>query len=113
MVCLIGGAPRVGKSIAAKRFAEKRGIKPISTDDLVEKVKPSLSEEEKLKAFPWECFSGDSSENTLTCKERVNRQEVCARSLEPKMDRLIGEAVKDGHSLVIEGVPFSPTMRWT
>ena len=94
-IYLIGGAPRVGKSVAAKALAEKTGFQLISTDD--------------LDTFPCPGFSGTSSENTLSPDERVKLQEVSAQSLEPELDRRIHEAMEHHQNLIMEGVHFLPS----
>jgi 2-phosphoglycerate kinase len=108
MVYLIGGAPRVGKSLAAKALAETINTTIVSTDDLIERVASTLSEEEKTKKIPWQGFFGDASKNSLTPQERVGLQEICARSLEPEIDRLIEETTKSARSIIIEGVHLLP-----
>lgn len=62
MIYLIGGSPRVGKSIIASKLSKSIGAKLVSTDDL--KV-PQHN-------LPGICFSGDPKENVMTPKERVN-----------------------------------------
>lgn len=108
MIYLIGGAPRVGKSIAAKHVSERAHATFISTDDVCSKVSNQLSEEERKIQFPLPGFSGTASENVLTPEKRVELSIVSAKSLEPEIDRLISEALRKDESLVIEGVHLLP-----
>lgn len=108
MIYLIGGAPRVGKSVLAKRVADTLQIPCISTDILCSKMKKALSVEEKNGRFPLPPFSGTASENTLTPEARVELQLLSAKSLEPEMEALIAEALSEQESLVIEGVHLLP-----
>ncbi len=108
MIYIIGGAPRVGKSIIAKRIAESNQTSFISTDDVCDKAIESLSDEERKIKFPLPGFSGTASENTLTPEERVQLSIISAKSLEPDIHRIILEALTKDESLVIEGVHFLP-----
>jgi hypothetical protein len=108
MIYLIGGAPRVGKSIVAKALAEKVGADFVSTDDLEEQTKARLSSERQAELFPLPMFSGTPSENTLAPEERLGLMLVTARFLEPEIQRLVDDSVRHGRSLVIEGVDVSP-----
>jgi len=108
MIYLIGGAPRVGKSIVARMLAESSQAAFIATDDMCDEAAKGLSEEERKARFPLPGFSGTASENTLTPEERVELQIITSKSLEPKLDQVISEAITKNKSLVIEGVHLLP-----
>ncbi len=108
MIYLIGGAPRVGKSIVAKRMAEKLGIRFVSTDELCEKYSQTIPEAERKGKFPFPGFSGDPTKNTSASEELVGFQLVEAKSLEPEVRRIISEALSKNEPLVIEGVHLLP-----
>jgi 2-phosphoglycerate kinase len=108
MIYIIGGAPRVGKSIVAKRIAERTHAALISTDDICDKAMGELSEEERKITFPMPEFSGTASENTLTPDQRVKLSLISAKSLESEIDHLISNALTRNESLVIEGVHLLP-----
>lgn len=108
MIYLIGGAPRVGKSIVAELVAKDRKVKVVSTDDLCARTMESMTAEDIRIKFPYPSFSGDASENKLSPKELVDLQITSAQSLEPVIDRLIAEGAKSRGSLVIEGVHLMP-----
>lgn len=98
MIYLIGGAPRVGKSIIAKKLSLATSFKVISTDDL------EISPDHRL--LPG--FSGDPSENTLSPDERVRLLVREAGFLQPKIEELIKKARVNNTDLIIEGVQLLP-----
>ncbi|GEM_PF-1154426 len=108
MIYLIGGAPRVGKSIVAKSIAQNKGVEPISTDDIQSHFSKTISEERRRRLFPLPGFSGDSSENRLTPDERVQLQNISAESLKAEVENAINEAISDHRNLVIEGIHLLP-----
>jgi 2-phosphoglycerate kinase len=108
MIYLLGGAPRVGKSIAAKRLAEKVGAKLIKADDVASDYAGSLPEGERMEKFPFPGFSGEPSENDRAPGEMTRLQLVDAKSLEPELERLIARAQSAGEALVLEGVQLLP-----
>ncbi len=108
MIYLIGGAPRVGKSIAAKAIAHATSTAPFSTDDVCGQISTAMSEEERALKFPLPGFSGDPTENTLSPEDRVKLQIVSAQSLEPEIDRMIADAVSNQETLILEGVHLLP-----
>jgi 2-phosphoglycerate kinase len=108
MIYLIGGAPRVGKSTAARSLAKEVGVGVVSTDELEELVMARLSKEQRARSFPLPLFSGTPSKNTLPPEERVELLFVSARSLEQEIDRLVDDAIRGDRSLVIEGVSLLP-----
>ncbi len=108
MIYLIGGAPRVGKSIVADKVRTATQAKLVSTDDLCSAYTKTLSDEDRRNKFPLPGFSGDPSENTLTADERVDLQTTSAKSLWPEISKMIIAAVENGQDLVIEGVHILP-----
>lgn len=108
MIYLIGGAPRVGKSILAANISQAIGVTPLSTDTLCGAFKKTLPPEEALLRFPLPGFSGDPAQNTLTPAERVELQLTSARSLQGPIEHTITEALHQGKDLVIEGVHVLP-----
>lgn len=108
MIYLIGGAPRVGKSIISKSIAETKGIQPISTDDLESRASITFSEEQRRELFPLPGFSGDPLENTLTPNERVQLQIISSKSLKAEIENAINEAISTRRDLVIEGIHLLP-----
>ena len=99
MIYLIGGAPRIGKSIIARELANKIDAKFVSTDDL-EMPKGGLT---------WPSFSDNPLENTTTPSERVNLQIEISKALEPTIENLITKASYEQKNVVIEGIHLLPS----
>lgn len=110
MIYLIGGSPRVGKSVLAKAVVEATGSELVATDDLCREAKARLPEDERHVKFPLSGFSGNPDENTLTPDEWVALQTTSAHSLEPEINALVKVAVQSGRMLVIEGVHLLPEL---
>ena len=103
---LIGGAPRVGKSLVAKRIAKHLDSDLISTDDLCDVYMETLSVADQKRLFPFPMFDGDPSKNVFSPEELVDFQYRSANSLKEtirhEIDRL------SGTEAVIEGVHLLP-----
>jgi 2-phosphoglycerate kinase len=110
MIYLIGGAPRVGKSILGKRLAAESGAFYLSVDDLRDEVKEALPEERRKEAFPWPAFAGNSLKNTTSPEERIQIQCVESASLQTEIEKRVLEATQTDRSLVIEGILLLPAL---
>ena len=108
MIYLIGGAPRVGKSIIAKNIAARQKAELILTDDVCNAIVETLSPEEKRMRFPFPGFSGTASENTFTPEEYAEFQLTSARSLEQSLNTIVTRALTEHRNLVVEGVYLLP-----
>lgn len=108
MIYLLGGAPRIGKSIAAKRLAAQIGAQALTADDIGSEYSAKLPEAERTEKFPFPGFSGDPSANVLPPSELTRLQLIEAKSMEPEFRRLIAEAVASGKDFVLEGVQVLP-----
>jgi hypothetical protein len=108
MVYLIGGAPRIGKSIAARKLAAQLGIQALTADEIGSEYSAKLPEAERIEKFPFPGFSGNPADNTLSPKELTRLQIIEAKSMEPEFRRLIAEAVAAGRDFVLEGVQVLP-----
>jgi len=108
MIYLIGGAPRVGKSIIAKAFAEELGARFVSTDDLEKVVVNRTPKKELTERFPLSGFSFDPLKNTLSPDERARLQIISARSIENEIDHVVQEADSSSQPLILEGVHLLP-----
>jgi hypothetical protein len=92
MIYLIGGAPRVGKSILGQRIAARLRIGWISTDLLVEMLRVNNSAEQKVE------WNADPAAITAT-----------ADSFMPYLDRFMWGVNSMSESYIIEGVSFLPS----
>src|SRR3989339_1435468 len=97
MISLIGGAPRLGKSIVATRLMEKRTMPVISTDDLYVK------------------FTRDSGMQFaqvmhLPTEEIVQILLREAHAIEVFLQEFIGQQMKAQTDFVLEGVHLLPSL---
>lgn len=97
MIYLIGGAPRVGKSIIAKQFAKSINAKFVSTDDL-----------ENPDQGPSVIFYSDPKKNILTPSQRIDSIKQEAKQITSKFMDIIDKAVDKPQDTVIEGVHLFP-----
>ncbi|MEK7625279.1 MAG: hypothetical protein AAB467_02930 [Patescibacteria group bacterium] len=98
MIYIIGGAPRVGKSIIAGRLYAKIGARLISTDNL---EMPSNN----LEPIG---FFGNSEENILTPEARVELQIAEANLLQKTIQQIISKSVIGHEDVIIEGIHLLP-----
>lgn len=103
MIYLIGGAPRVGKSVLATELALKLSVELFSTDDL--DIYP--------KNFPSQGFSGTPTNNKLTPKERLEFEHKKAYLYDLKITDIVSKALEENRNIIIEGVHLYPKYaRW-
>ena len=110
MFFFIGGAPRIGKSLIAKKFADAEQATLISTDEVDERYVKTLSKLDRERLFPMPNFSGTPSHNALEPMERVRMQMVTASSLELELKRVVLETVQISHQAVVEGIHITPSL---
>lgn len=107
MIYLIGGAPRVGKSIAARRLMKKLGVSWVSTDilnDVIVKVTP---EELRDKLFPFANTVKGWTENDI--KKIVTAQFSQIKSLKEGVSVFIRHQIHFGEDFIVEGVHILPS----
>jgi len=97
MIYLVGGAPRVGKSIIAKQFAESISAQFISTDEL-----ESSGQEDSV------IFYNDAKKNILTPSERIESIRKEAKQIISDINNIIDKAINKQQDTVIEGVHLFP-----
>jgi len=98
MIYLIGGAPRVGKSIIAKQFAESIKGRFVSTDEL----------ENPDDQQPSVIFYSDPKKNILTPSQRIESVKNEAKQIASNITNVIDKAIKEPQDTVIEGVHLFP-----
>ncbi len=108
MIYLIGGAPRVGKSIIAQEISDNIGGVVISTDKLREAVFKTTKSRMRPLLFPYQGFSGDASENTISPVQRLHNQIIEANSLQNLINETIVQGLKEQKILIFEGVHLLP-----
>ena len=98
MIYLIGGAPRVGKSIIAKQFAESIKGRFVSTDEL----------EDTDNQQPSVIFYSDSKKNILTPSQRIESVKNEAEQIISDIESIISKSINKPQNTVIEGVHLFP-----
>lgn len=109
MIYLIGGAPRVGKSVIAEHIANTQGIQLVKLDDVCRDMCRNLPPAEQATLFPCPSFSGDPSKNVLPPQQRVELQLLEAVTLRGEIDRLIANYHEQQKNLIVEGVYLLPS----
>ena len=115
MIYLLGGPPRVGKSIISKTITEKHGINVVSTDSLGAVLENVLSSEAEPGLFVFNRF------NEMTEADRINLMventtEFINYTIEESYS--VWKAVKpfilkekdEGRNVVVEGVAVLPEL---
>ncbi|MBU1252651.1 MAG: hypothetical protein KKC96_03605 [Nanoarchaeota archaeon] len=99
MIYLISGAPRVGKSIIAKQFAESIKGRFVSTDEL----------EDPDNQSPSVIFYSDPKKNILSPSKRIESVKNEAKQIISEIENIIIKAIDKPQNTVIEGVHLFPT----
>ncbi len=110
MIYLIGGAPRLGKSLVATRLGALTGARIIRTDELHGVAERALSAGVRRMRFPYVGFSGNPAENTASIRQRLAWQDVEAASLAPFLRQTLEEAIARREDVILEGVHVTPAL---
>ena len=97
MIYLIGGAPRIGKSITGRQFAISISARFVSTDEL-----ENPSQEASL------IFNSDAKKNVLTPSERIESVKNEAKQIILKIENIIDNTINKHQDAVIEGALLFP-----
>lgn len=103
MIYLLGGAPRVGKSIIGRELAKATEFDYVSTDDVTEKALAAISKERQAILFPGPNFFRNPEENILSPMERTTLLMISNGSLRPDIDAIVRNAIAEHKNLVVEG----------
>ncbi len=98
MIYLIGGAPRIGKSVIAKQFAESIKGRFVSTDEL----------EDPDNQQPSVIFYNDPKKNILTPSQRIESVKNEAKQIISAIENIISKSIDKPQNTVIEGVHLFP-----
>ncbi len=112
MVYLIGGSPRAGKSILARKLSRSLAVPYISTDNLRPVIMPYFPRREQADAFPFEMmFAHNNREeffNKYSGKEMLEADIIEANSIWPGIKSLIEYLISCRMDYIIEGVHLFP-----
>ena len=114
MIYLIGGSPRGGKSILARRLSKQLGISYISTDNLRPVILPYFPKKEQASAFPFEqMFAPDNREEffkNYTGREMLKADIKEAKVIWPGVKGLIEYLILCRMDYIIEGFHLLPSL---
>ena len=110
MIYLIGGSPRSGKTILAKKMARRLNCELILIDDIRKKEIKRLGRKDSVKYFPFEKIykNNDDFFQKYSPKEILDCEIKEAKSIWPKIKAIISKSLKDNLQIVIEGVQLLP-----
>jgi 2-phosphoglycerate kinase len=114
MIYLIGGSPRSGKSILAKRLAKKLDIAYLSTDNIRPIAMPYFSKKEQSTRFPFESMLVKNDFEKFF--KKYSGREIIAADIKeagtiwPGVKSLIEYLLKCEMNYVIEGVHLLPSL---
>lgn len=113
MIYLIGGAPKCGKTTLAKKLANEIDIPWLSTDTLQNVIKPYLSKEELVKAFPssnQNCENNDEKYLKYSVDEIVTAYQKQAKTSYAAIDMFTICEITNEHDYTIEGYQITPEL---
>ena len=108
MIYLIGGAPRTGKSIIAKRLMQELSIPWVSTDVFRTVANSLLSPEEQKIRFPYGGFTSADQLSDMDLTQMISWQITEGESLQTFIQSFIGHQIGVMDSHIIEGVHLLP-----
>ncbi|MCX6743823.1 MAG: hypothetical protein NT116_06365 [Candidatus Parcubacteria bacterium] len=113
MIYLIGGAPRCGKTILAKKIAATKKIGWISTDNLWEVVFYSTPKSQRRAKFPFHFAPKPKNKyhfEVYSPEEHWRMDMTESDSIWPGVKALIEHLINCRHDYVIEGVNLLPRL---
>ena len=111
MIYLIGGSPRCGKTILAKKVARKGKCSLISTDGVLHVVMNTVKKSELFKMFPqrkMQAPKGKFRFDVYSPEALLRAQIIEAKSMWPGTKALIAHLIEREQDYVIEGVHLFP-----
>ncbi|MDO8649882.1 MAG: hypothetical protein Q7K33_01040 [Candidatus Berkelbacteria bacterium] len=116
MIYLIGGPPRCGKTILAKRLSNKVGVSWISADTLESIAKQYVPEVDQARLYPKNVLrnktarSNDQMYLQFTTSEILDAYITQSKSTWKAVATLVECMVKDDEDLIIEGHQIHPEL---
>lgn len=108
MLYLIGGAPRVGKSVVAKQLMKETGVPWLSTDVLRSVLCEVASEESRKKLFPYAGASDNDVVFAETIDTIVAQQLTEACSMKVGLEKFMQHQLDVHDDFILEGVHLLP-----
>jgi 2-phosphoglycerate kinase len=115
MIFLLGGPPRVGKSIIAKAILQKHPMSIVSTDSLCVVLQNVLSPKSAPDLFIFDRFNKKSKEERLKLitndpEELIDYVRKESRVVWKAIDPFIRRENEEGRDVMIEGVAILPEL---
>jgi 2-phosphoglycerate kinase len=113
MIYLIGGSPRCGKTILAKKISLKKKISLVSTDAFRPMVLEMTPKSEIKKKFPQTDMPTPKNKfrfDIYSSKEMLKAQAVEAKTMWPPTKAFIRSLIYREQDFVIEGVHLFPSL---
>jgi 2-phosphoglycerate kinase len=116
MIYLIGGPPRVGKTILAESLARKKSIPYFSLDHVTSVIVPYLPAQEHSAQLPLRIARLDTNFSNDDFYARYSTEEIVgfylrqAETCWPGIESFIKYAIQDDHDLILEGWQILPRL---
>ena len=113
MIYLIGGPPKCGKTILAKKLSKSFGMPWVSTDTLQCVIKPYMNKEDFSKKFPASYYRGknnDEKYSKYSLGEIIEAYRRQAKTAYQAIDMLTICEITDGNDFIIEGYHIEPKL---
>jgi 2-phosphoglycerate kinase len=108
MLYLIGGPPRCGKTLVAKRLAQRTGCSRVPADYLGTAFSNYIPEAERPKRYPVLPERGDARFAKYTAQEIIEHYQIKAETCWPGIRDYAIYSLYDAHDSVIEGFHIEP-----
>lgn len=108
MIYLIGGAPRLGKSVLAKALMKKTGVPWLSSDALSSAFYQMTPKEERDRLFPYEGAEDSDKVFKKSIVATVRDQLIESRSMRKGVYGCLQHQINTGSPLILEGVHLMP-----
>lgn len=116
MIYLIGGPPRCGKTVLAKKLSKKTKIPWLSCDTLDAITQEYTLEEKRREKYPYSFLrrkgkmrGNDEFYNTYSPAQIINVLKQQAESVHKAIDTAIACEIADGNDYIIEGYHIVPS----
>ena len=113
MIYLIGGPPKCGKTILAKKLSKSFGMPWVSTDTLQCVIKPYMNKEDFSKKFPASYQRGknnDEKYSKYSLGEIIEAYRRQAETVYQAIDMFTICEITDGNDFIIEGYHIEPEL---
>jgi 2-phosphoglycerate kinase len=113
VIVLVGGATGTGKSTVATEVAHRLGITRVTSTDVVRQTMRAFFSREFMPAIHYSSFEADEAAAPVPKDESADDPKVRGfleqtRNVLVGVKAVIGRAIEEGYSIVVEGVHLVP-----